>query len=256
MTLLGHRHVFADEQKGYLGSPVSVQLNSDKDYGCLTDISLLNEESNNYQLIDIRGEQSRHKLPVDAWVIPIQELRYRSQLKNQPILLLGENFSRAAGAVNCAILKNAGFSRVKMLVGGAQAWIDHRFSANAKVTFNNFVTPEELLFEYFNGQVLIVSLSKEITVQLKNIGLEVAFTVSESLEGKIESQLTSFYQQRAGALYPVVIVGAPSQTVVLPLDYIYILSGGIIPLRSQKIKNQLSNEGLKGLNEGGVCAKQ
>lgn len=224
-----------------------------QDYSCLTNYPSIAKNIKNYQLVDVR--KNTDASIVDAWVIPVDELKLKSFLSNRPLLLLSEGFSRAEQATACATLKKAGFTSVKILIGGLPQWKTVT-SKNPLQTIQT-VQANDVIHEYFNGRVSIVAATESISAELKEIGFsEHRVLPSNTFPLLADIVITS----SNGGYDPVVYIGSPDDFNQLEfnqqLTNLYILQGGISSLITQLRRDQLIGLSRDKPQEIPFCAQR
>lgn len=201
------------------------------DYSCLTDYPSISLKIKSFQLVDIRKNPDFEI--EQAWIISVEELRHKAFLTNRPLLLLGDSFSRVNLAYNCALLKKAGFTNVKMLIGGAPQW--RQPSSRKKLpTAPQFVSARNVITEYFNGRISIVSASKSISEKLKKIGVTKFHTLDSNQFSAVSDLVVGTSN---GGFDPVVYIGDSQSQLDFAhqhaLPNLYQLQGGIDALVAQ-----------------------
>lgn len=219
-----------------------------KDFACLVDLATLRDDPTSYQKIDIRPKSSASDEIDGAWRMTVRELRSNRTLKNRPILLLGPSFSRIEAARHCSSLKKAGFTDVKVLVGGAEAWI----TENQKRYQNPFgaaktVTAREFLYEYFNGNVVLIAANTHLAHELTSLGLRDEIYVASAGDLSVEEIIAD---KSGGGYYPVVYVGNISSiSFENPerVSNLYFLEGSTSSIARELTKNQWINANRKSI---------
>jgi rhodanese-related sulfurtransferase len=231
----------------------AVSLRVEQDYSCLTNYPSIAPKIKTYQLVDIR--KSPDFQIEQAWIIPTDELKHKAFLINRPLLLLSDGFSRVSLASDCALLKKAGFTNVKMLIGGAPLW--RLASVNAKhPTTPQFVSARNLITEYFNGRVSIISASEKISEKLKKIGITKIATLAGDQFSLVSDLVVSTSN---GGFDPVVYIGDPQSRLNVnnqqTLPNLYQLQGEIDALVAQ-LNNDVLVEASREAPQGiPFCAK-
>lgn len=224
-----------------------------QDYSCLTNYPSIAKAIKNYQLVDVR---TKPEAPIkDAWIISIDELKLKSFLANRPLLLLDDGFSRVQMATACATLKKAGFTSVKMLVGGTAQWK----SATAKKApiENKTVSADQFIYEYFNGHVSVVAATESVSTTLKSAG----FTEHRALPANKFSALVDMAITSTGNGYdPIVYIGTPADISQLEINQnlpnLYFLQGGVNSLIAQLQRDQLIEHARAEPQGIPFCAKK
>jgi hypothetical protein len=228
-------------------------LRKDLDYSCLIDYPSINKKIRTYQLVDIRSVTG--SAIVDAWTIPVDELKHKNFLVNRSLLLLGDGFSRVSLASDCAMLKKAGFTDVKMLIGGAPRW--YQVSTRKKLTHSpQFVSARNLIVEYFNGRISIISASNQVSERLKKIGITRFSTLDRDHFSAVSDLVISTSN---GGFDPVVYIGDSQSHFDInnqqPMQNLYQLQGGIDALAAQ-LNNDVLVEKSRVASQGySFCAK-
>jgi rhodanese-related sulfurtransferase len=227
------------------------------DYSCLTDLPSILQKLPSLQLIDTRQSRPVHnKNTKDAWLIPITELKNKSFLQKKSLLLIGDGFSRVSAARDCAELKKIGFISTKILLGGIDTWIDFKKERGEPSRVLSEVSSQELLFEYFNGQVVLIATSKVVAERLETLGITKFQTVdAQNKQAIIDIVLT----QSNNSYDPVVLIGENGGLdIKMPINLpnLYLLSGGVRALKTKIEQNAWANHNRTAPVVGGVCAAQ
>ena len=231
----------------------ALSLRVEQDYSCLINYPSISSKIKTYQLVDIR--KSPDFQIEQAWVIPMDELKHKTFLINRPLLLLGDGFSRVSLASDCALLKKAGFTNVKMLIGGAPLWRQASVKAKYPTTLQ-FVSARNLITEYFNGRVSIVSASEKISEKLNNIGFTKFHTLGDNQFSAVSDLVVGTSN---GGFDPVVYVGDSRSELDFSrqnaLPNLYQLQGGIDALVAQ-LNSDVLVEASREVPQGvPFCAK-
>lgn len=231
----------------------ALSLRVEQDYSCLTNYPSISQKIKNYQLVDVRKNPDFQI--EQAWIIPTDELKHKAFLINRPLLLLSDGFSRVSLASDCALLKKAGFTNVKMLIGGAPLWRQASVKARHPAT-PQFVSARNLITEYFNGRVSIVSASEKTSEKLKKIGITKIATLAGDQFSVVSDLVVSTSN---GGFDPVVYIGDAQLQLnfnnLQTLPNLYQLQGGIDALVAQLNNDVLvdaSRESPQGIP---FCAK-
>lgn len=232
---------------------LTLSLRVEQDYTCLTNYPSISSKIKTYQLVDVRKDPDFQI--EQAWVIPTDELKHKTFLINRPLLLLGDGFSRVSLASDCALLKKAGFANVKMLIGGAPQW--RRSSSRKKSpTSPQFVSARNVISEYFNGRISIVSASEGISGKLKKIGITQFNTLGRNQFSTVSDLVVSTSN---GGFDPVVYVGDSQSQLDLShqhtLPNLYQLQGGIDALVAQLNSDVLVEASREAPQGNPFCAK-
>ena len=223
-----------------------------QDYSCLTNFLTISKNINTYQLIDTRSLETPAK---NAWNISVDELKLKTFLGKRPLLLLSEGFSRVEQATACATLKKSGFSSIKILVGGYPHWENIANKEQAPVT--QWVSSNELIYEYFNGRVVMVAATKTISTQLKEIGFSDHHVLPENTFANLGNIVIS---SSGGGYDPVVYIGTPADINQLVFNQhfsnLYFLQGGFDSLVAQLKRDQLIEYSRAIPQDVPFCAKK
>lgn len=228
-------------------------LRKDLDYSCLTDYPSISKKIKTYQLIDIRpvvNSAIEH-----AWTIPVDELKHKHFLRDRSLLLLGHGFSRVSLASDCAVLKKAGFINVKMLVGGEPQWRQVSTRKNS-VQSPQAVSARDLIVEYFNGRVSIISASSQVSEKLKKIGITRFNTLERNQFSAVSDLVVSTSN---GGFDPVVYIGDPQSHLDFNKQHsmpnLYQLQGGVDALAAQLSSDALVEASRVASQGYSFCAK-
>jgi len=223
------------------------------DYSCLTNYPAIAKNLKNFQLIDAR---TNPEFPIDgAWNIPVNELKLKGFLGERSLLLLDEGFSRVQQATACATLKKAGFTSVKILVGGVPQWQ----SANSKKPkpVTQFVSANDFIHEFFNGRISVVAATEKTSLQLKELGFSEHRLLATNNFSKLAEIVIS---SSGGGFDPVVYVGTPADFNQLAFNQhfsnLYFLQGGVDSLLAQLRRDQLIEYTRTKPQETSFCAKK
>jgi rhodanese-related sulfurtransferase len=231
----------------------ALSLRVEQDYSCLTNYPSISQKIKTYQLVDIRKNPD-YQIE-QAWIIPTDELKHKTFLNNRSLLLLNDGFSRVSLASDCALLKKAGFTDVKMLIGGAPQWRQASLKTKNRAIPQS-VSPRNVITEYFNGRVSIISASEKVSEKLKKIGIT-KFAALGSDQFSVVSDLV--VSTSNGGFDPVVYIGDSQSKLdfnnqqILP--NLYQLQGGIDGLVAQ-LNNDILVEAAREAPQGiPFCAK-
>lgn len=231
-------------------------LHIDKDFSCLTDLPSLGQKLSLFQIIDTRSQASSFgKISKDAWIMPVSELKHKSFLIRKPLLLIGDGFSRASAANDCAILKKSGFSRVKILVGGVDVWKSVKATTHQNHEIIDAVSAQQLILEYFNSRVSIIAMSTTVASKLTEMGITKFYTLENSDQQIGDIVLT----KSNNGFDPVVIVNENDNyppKISTKFHNLYQLAGGIGALRQQLNGNLWINHNRTDVPRSYVCGKQ
>ncbi|PUA27856.1 MAG: hypothetical protein B0W54_15120 [Cellvibrio sp. 79] len=224
-----------------------------QDYSCLTNYPAIAKNIRSYQLIDTR---SNPDVAVnDAWNIPVDELKLKGFLGTRPLLLLDEGFSRVQQAATCATLKKAGFTSVKILVGGISQWQNANTKKPKPVT--QFVSASDFIHEFFNGRVSVVAATEATSARLKELGFSDHRLLVENKFSKLAEIVIS---SSGGGYDPVVYIGTPADFQQLEFNQhfsnLYFLQGGVDSLLAQLRRDQLIEYTRTKPQETSFCAKK
>jgi len=227
-----------------------------QDFSCFTDIPSLGKSLSSYQLVDMRKPKSRDSGSVtNAWAMELNELSHKSFLKNKNLLLLGEGFSRVNGAHACSTLRKEGFTKVKILIGGVDAWAAHTTSKR-KVAEGRLVQPQDFIYEYFNGKLVVIASSNEVSSRLRELRIGDVYALKTSDTKEITNAAVS---QSGNGFDPVVIVGDDNINLDVPFDVypnLYKLAGGVGGLAQQMNLNLLAEHNRSTSQEGRFCGSK
>ncbi len=224
-----------------------------QDYSCLTNYPAISKNIKTYQLIDVRANP---EISIkDAWNISLDELKLKSFLSDRPLLLLDDGFSRVQQATTCATLKKAGFTSVKILVGGVDQWQSAIVKKPKLVP--QFISANDFTYEYFNGRISVVAATESVSSQLKELG----FSEHRLLAANKFSNLAEIVISSSGGGYdPVVYIGTPGDFRQLEFNQhfsnLYFLQGGMDSLLAQLKRDQLIDYARTKPQEIPFCAKK
>lgn len=212
------------------------------DFSCLTSLHSLSNPLPTYQVVDTRTAIDSSERISEAWQIDAQKLRSMPVLANRQLLLIGGAFSRVEAAKTCASLKNNGFSNVKVLVDGASAWRTHHQPRylNARDGTAS-ISPRELIYEYFNGRVILAPASQRVADQLTELGL----SDDQYIVGPRAATLQEVVADHSnGGYYPVVFVNDEQHSPTSSMDRftnLYLLEGGVNAIAKELLKSRWIN---------------
>ncbi len=223
-----------------------------RDFSCLTDLPSLSDSLHSYQLIDTRVSDHIEASVAGAWRMSVEELRNIAPLKAKRLLLVGQGFSRARAAGDCATLKSAGFEQVKILVGGADTWnavaLENNPGGKAKV-----ITAKELVFEYFNSQVELVTLSESLSTEIKELGLSnYYFSPQTAVNGIRQIAINN----SGNGFFPIVIITDSNTEIdnqLLALPNVYQLENGTAAISDYFEKSLWTNLNRTGVPRRYLC---
>lgn len=214
---------------------------TNKNSSCLIDFPSIRADLSSYQLVDIRSASTPLTQIANAWQIPVTELRTKSFLKNKPLLLLGEGFSRAQAANDCDLLKKAGFQQTKILIGGVDTWQAAIANKHTRTSppAHKTVSVEQLVFEYFNGQVTLLTTLQEQVNQLKALNITAQYIPSSASQAIVDIAI----EKGDRGLTPIVVMGGDNvpDRRAMPLPNVYRLDGGVEDIRQYLEKIEWTN---------------
>ncbi len=225
------------------------------DYSCLTDLPSIMQKLPSYQVVDTRLTKPVQAIKAkDAWLIPVNDLKNKSFLRQKSLLLIGSGFSRVDAARDCAALKKEGFTSTKILLGGTDTWADFQREKNQPHRQISEVSSQELLIEYFNGHVVLISTSDDVAKKLETFGI----TKFHKVDANNKQAIIDIVLTQSGNGYdPVVLIGEndhASLNIPLNLPNLYLLSGGINALKTQIKQNMWADHNRTAPLVEGVCA--
>lgn len=224
-----------------------------QDYSCLTNFPAIAKNIKDYQLVDTRNNPD---IPVqDAWNIPVNELKLKDFLGTRSLLLLDEGFSRAQQATTCATLKKAGFTSVKILVGGIPQW--QNVNTKKPKPAAQFISASDFIHEFFNGRVSVVAATEASSLQLKELGFSEHHLLAANKFSYLSETVIS---SSSGGYDPVVYIGTPADFKQLEFNQhfsnLYFLQGGVDSLAAQLRRDQLIEYTRTKPQETSFCAKK
>ena len=233
---------------------VRTSVSSTLDFSCLTNIPSISSQLASYQLIDIRTHADQTFPLANSWNIPVNQLKTKNFLRSHQLMLVGDGFSRAIAAAQCAVLKKSGFSNVKILVGGIDAWQAYKRDRHLPISAAlKVVSAQQVLHEYFNNKVILIAATQVIAKQLEDLGLDHHKVAADFTAEKVANiVLTS----TGDGFYPAVIVldeAQASPQFKSPLPNLYELAGGIESLSEQIQKNKLTNHTRSAVPKRFIC---
>lgn len=234
---------------------LGVFSNMEVDYSCLTDLPSISQKLSSFQLVDTRQSTSTpNKNMKDAWLMPIADLKNKSFLQKKSLLLIGDGFSRVSAARDCADLKKIGFTSTKILLGGIDTWMDFKKGKGEPNRVLSEVSSQELLFEYFNGQVVLITTSKVVAERLKALGI----TKFHNVDIQNKQAIVDVVLMHSNNGYdPVVLIGENAGwNIKMPMSFsnLYLLAGGVHALKRNIEQNAWVNHNRMAPAVGGVCA--
>lgn len=212
------------------------------DFSCLTNLHSLSNPLPTYQVVDTRTAIESSERINEAWQIDTQKLRSMPALANRQLLLIGDGFSRVEAAKTCAALKNKGFSNLNVLVDGASAWRSHHQPRYLNVRDGVVsVSARELIYEYFNGRVILAPASQRVADQLTELGLSDDQYIVGS-QGTTLQEVVADHSN--GGYYPVVFVNDEQHSAASGMDRftnLYVLDGGVNAIAKELLKSRWIN---------------
>jgi rhodanese-related sulfurtransferase len=231
---------------------------ADLDFSCLTTLPSISSNLSAYQLVDVRRHDGAAPSIAGAWQMPVAHLKTKSFLKNRPLLLIDEGFSRVGAASDCQLLRKAGFKNIKILMGGVDTWQSYentpRSRVNATTQPNRVVSAQQILYEYSNHKVLLITGSKEVSSSLALLGLDNHILIESITAEKIVKTVVA---ESENGFVPTVII---DDTYLLDVNLtrrlpnLYTLPGGVVELSHQVQKNIQTNRGRTAASERFFCA--
>lgn len=224
-----------------------------QDYSCLTNYPSIEKSLKNYQLIDVRNNSDT--TIKDAWHIAIDELKLKSFLAERPVLLLDDGFSRARQATACATLKKAGFTSVKILVGGIHQW-QHATTKKVK-PLTQIVLANDFVHEFFNGRISVIAATEATSAKLNELGFSEHHLLAVN---KFADVANVVINSSGGGYDPVVYIGSPEDYRQLEINQhfsnLYFLQGGVDALIAQLRRDNLIESARTTPQEIPFCAKK
>ena len=221
---------------------------------CLLNIIQVLPQLDQYTVVDVRAGAVSKQFPVtNTLAIPSPFLTTKAYLKNTPLLLVGDSFSRAQVSSLCVKLKSNGFQQVYALSGGVDTLLSlpqgHFSSVSVQKTSE--LNARQLVSELQLGRVVLVVKSADERA-LRELGIknyhltETSFTLPVSA---IEA---------SNGYHPIVLLGlsGKAQNSVALNNYqnIYFLPGGVEDLYRYRQDIQLINENRLGVPNRFRCA--
>jgi rhodanese-related sulfurtransferase len=235
---------------------------------CLLDWRSLTLDTPDTLFVDIRLLASEKSLP-GTLPINLTELKTKAFLKKKTVVLLDEGYSANNALKACALLKRAGFKKVKALKGGVRAYASaNQYPIGRKELL---ISPRDFLNAYSDHQVIVVagqSLSRQgkegssvktdesyssLSGSLLS-GIKVDYFYSPgSLQEAVLERMTS-----AGNTLPVVVIGSeatPEEAIGLAskLSNIFYLEGGLNALIRYQTDTRWTNKRRKGIPQRYLC---
>ncbi|MBW0149239.1 rhodanese-like domain-containing protein [Marinobacter arenosus] len=180
-----------------------------EDFGCFVDVDGADTEA--ALVVDIRQavEYSRVRIPGSV-NLPPSKLLNNSALKDRPLIVVDEGFSRSTSARLCSAARDAGFQSFRILKGGLSSWYASGKSliglpGDRDQVFS--ISPDAFFSEAAHSRVSVVApqSQKERLEQIlpPNVAVQ-GVGQEESLERALVSLLSSNQQ---GFTVPVVLIG-------------------------------------------------
>lgn len=200
-----------------------------EDFSCFVDVDVVDTEA--ALVVDVRqaSEYSRVRIPGSINLSP-SEFLHHSALKDRPLILVDEGFSRSTLARLCSAARNSGFQNLSILNGGLSSWVasgksliglpgdrDQVFSINAESFFTETVHGRvSVLTPQSQKERLLQILPPEVVVRGVGQG--------ESLERALVSLLS---RNQEGFTVPVVLIGfdPPPYDIASEHRSVFLLNG-------------------------------
>jgi rhodanese-related sulfurtransferase len=222
-----------NDEDGYQEVRTPVLAPYPHDFSCLVTLPDIATQLSQLQPVDIRSSsESMNEFP-NAWKMSVMALKQKRHLQNRQLLLLGNGFSRVQLAEDCYTLKKAGFTHTKFLIGGMDAWLRNhtarRSPRNARFVLQTpSVSATEVLREYFNGRVVILTPSQLVAQQLHTLGIT-HHIVMENNNTLPEAVVSKSH----GGRHPIVFINdetSKNSALTDRTNNLYELEGGISAL--------------------------
>lgn len=187
-----------------------------QDFSCLISHPEIPSILSTHQVINLDNSEN---YPLDdVWNLSVHDLKTKKFLLNRNILLTGYYFSRVQAAEDCHILKAAGFNNIKQIVGHPAIFKKEKYRYQKQVSADkNEISGEDFLREYFNGRVLAIASSDEVSNFLSGIGIR------DFYNARSHNELVQIITEKnPSGLYPVVILSDSSETLFNEINNINI----------------------------------
>ncbi len=128
-----------------------------------------------WTLLDVREVGVSERTPLSGTVaMSLASLADRKYLRDQPLVLVGTGVDLRVLTRSCMALRQQGFARLRVLLGGARSW--HRTRGV------DMLTPQEVWLGGIDGQWRIVSVGLQAD-QVASLPIPPEITLSASVEG-------------------------------------------------------------------------
>jgi rhodanese-related sulfurtransferase len=184
-------------------------------------------------LIDTRSPSSYKRIHALGTVnLPAHQLVAKSQLAQQPLLIVGEGHDRFMAGQLCDRLMQSGFRDVKILLGGIRALLAQGRPANKPLGFNelSYIDAKDTLAELFQNQIYLVAASDTVVETLPELSRLFDFVLDLDDRSAVLNRVSSISRNNRS---PTVLVGSEDEyrklrglmNSDLPLN-LYLLDGG------------------------------
>lgn len=206
---------FCEAEQAYL-QQVQGQLKAPpvkEDFSCFRSIE--DVDSQNALIVDIRSSLDFEKVRIPGAVnLSEVSLLHTDALKQRPVILVDQGFSRSGLAQLCAKARSKGFTKLNVLLGGLAAW--HAAGKPIVGLPQDLerlyqIDTREFLVEAYRNYVSVLAAEEFIPLIRQAIPYQVLLHPLDS-QTSPNSQLISFIQQFSESdRYPTVIIGASEQ---------------------------------------------
>lgn len=197
---------------------VSVNPLLGQDFSCLISHPEIPSILSTHQIINLYDSENS---PLhDVWNLSLHDLKTKKFLSDRNILLTGYYFSRVQAAEDCYILKAAGFKRIKQIVGHPEIFKKEKYRYQKNISDSkNEISGEDFLREYFNGRVLAITASNEVSHFLSSIGIRDFYNTND-----YNTLIQIITDKNPSGLYPIVILSDSSGKALDEINHINMKS--------------------------------
>ncbi len=233
---------------------LSVIEGSQQAYACQIQMAAVESSLESYQVVQLLEKHSGVSPAIPgAITTTLSQLKNKSYLRDKPLLIIDKGFSRVSMQSACWHLQKAGFSQIKTLQGGVRA-IQSISGNQPKELSSLLITPKELLYEYLNGEVIVLA-EKTAKANLHGLGISVDHFYET---GHLRSQIKDIAASTSSNSLPIAVIngsGIPEEVALsIDLNNVFFLDGGAESLNRYSFNKDWINKKREGIPNRFLCA--
>ncbi len=233
---------------------LSVIEGNQQAYACQIQMAAVESSLDSYQIVQLLEKHSGVSPAIPgAITTTLSQLKNKSYLRDKPLLIIDKGFSRVSMQRACWHLQKAGFSQIKTLQGGVRA-IQSISGNHPKELSSLLITPKELLYEYLNGEVIVLA-EKTAKANLHDLGISVDHFYEV---GHLRTQLKDVAASTSSNSLPIAVIngsGIPEEVALsIDLNNVFFLDGGAESLNRYSFNKDWINKKREGIPNRFLCA--